>query len=170
MRQVNLIFNSNVLRFAERAHGVVVSHPLRMRKALGSIPSVSICVETHNCSAGRAGTSQQTRPQLRAPKATPRGFCADRVILSSLSTNSADRNSTRVFRVTSANAKQNVIADDVVWKHLAPIVRILCSWCAWCIRETQRAYTVKPMSYMFGMAIWFLFRWRAPRLDDTQRA
>jgi hypothetical protein len=25
-----------------RAHGVVVSHPLRMRKALGSIPSVSI--------------------------------------------------------------------------------------------------------------------------------
>ena len=26
------------------AHGVVVSHPLRMRKALGSIPSVSICV------------------------------------------------------------------------------------------------------------------------------
>ena len=26
-----------------RAHGVVVSHPLCMRKALGSIPSVSIC-------------------------------------------------------------------------------------------------------------------------------
>ena len=26
-----------------RAHGVVVSHPLRMRKALGSNPSVSIC-------------------------------------------------------------------------------------------------------------------------------
>ena len=26
----------------ERAHGVVVSHPLRMRKALGSNPSVSI--------------------------------------------------------------------------------------------------------------------------------
>ena len=25
------------------AHGVVVSHPLRMRKALGSIPSVSTC-------------------------------------------------------------------------------------------------------------------------------
>ena len=111
---LNLIYDSDVLRFAERAHGVVVPHPLRMRKALGSIPSVSICVETQNCSAGRAGTSQQTRPQLRAPKATPRGFCADRVILSSLSTNSADRNSTRVFRVTSANAKQNVIADDVV--------------------------------------------------------
>ncbi len=28
--------------FEHRAHGVVVSHPLRMRKALGSIPSVSI--------------------------------------------------------------------------------------------------------------------------------
>ena len=29
-------------RSAVRAHGVVVSHPLRMRKALGSNPSVSI--------------------------------------------------------------------------------------------------------------------------------
>ena len=28
----------------ERAHGVVVSHPLRMRKALGSNPSVSILI------------------------------------------------------------------------------------------------------------------------------
>ena len=28
--------------FSQGAHGVVVSHPLRMRKALGSIPSVSI--------------------------------------------------------------------------------------------------------------------------------
>ena len=28
----------------QRAHGVVVSHPLRMRKALGSIPSVSKCL------------------------------------------------------------------------------------------------------------------------------
>ena len=28
---------------AQGAHGVVVSHPLRMRKALGSNPSVSIC-------------------------------------------------------------------------------------------------------------------------------
>ena len=26
------------------AHGVVVSHPLSMREALGSIPSVSICI------------------------------------------------------------------------------------------------------------------------------
>ena len=30
------------VNYAQRAHGVVVSHPLRMRKALGSIPSVSI--------------------------------------------------------------------------------------------------------------------------------
>ena len=30
-------------RNIKRAHGVVVSHPLRMRKALGSIPSGSIC-------------------------------------------------------------------------------------------------------------------------------
>ena len=29
-------------RLEQRAHGVVVSHPLRMRKALGSNPSVSI--------------------------------------------------------------------------------------------------------------------------------
>jgi hypothetical protein len=29
-----------------RAHGVVVSHPLRMRKALGSIPSGSIFADT----------------------------------------------------------------------------------------------------------------------------
>ena len=32
---------------ASRAHGVVVSHPLRMRKALGSNPSVSICLNLH---------------------------------------------------------------------------------------------------------------------------
>ena len=39
------------------AHGVVVSHPLSMREALGSIPSVSISgdstslvVHTHHCS------------------------------------------------------------------------------------------------------------------------
>ena len=31
-------------RCSHGAHGVVVSHPLRMRKALGSIPSVSICI------------------------------------------------------------------------------------------------------------------------------
>ena len=30
-------------------HGVVVSHPLRMRKALGSIPSVSIQLLTFYC-------------------------------------------------------------------------------------------------------------------------
>ena len=31
------------LNAAQWAYGVVVSHPLRMRKALGSIPSGSIC-------------------------------------------------------------------------------------------------------------------------------
>ena len=37
-----------------RAHGVVVSHPLRMRKALGSIPSVSIgqWTSVHRSGAG----------------------------------------------------------------------------------------------------------------------
>ena len=35
-------FIGNALLYPHRAHGVVVSHPLRMRKALGSIPSVSI--------------------------------------------------------------------------------------------------------------------------------
>ena len=34
-----------------RAHGVVVSHPLRMRKALGSIPSVSIWYATNSKTA-----------------------------------------------------------------------------------------------------------------------
>ena len=33
---------------AQRAHGVVVSHPLRMRKALGSNPSGSTCL-VHVC-------------------------------------------------------------------------------------------------------------------------
>ena len=35
-------FNFWLLGCHQRAHGVVVSHPLRMRKALGSNPSVSI--------------------------------------------------------------------------------------------------------------------------------
>jgi hypothetical protein len=39
---LNVIGNMTAGTKAPRAHGVVVSHPLRMRKALGSIPSVSI--------------------------------------------------------------------------------------------------------------------------------
>ena len=35
------VLNVAVTSFMQRAHGVVVSHPLRMRKALGSNPSVS---------------------------------------------------------------------------------------------------------------------------------
>ena len=47
MHVASIVFyvNYNTVHFpriALRAHGVVVSHPLRMRKALGSNPSVSI--------------------------------------------------------------------------------------------------------------------------------
>ena len=37
-----LLFNDAWAEYTNRAHGVVVSHPLSMREALGSIPSVSI--------------------------------------------------------------------------------------------------------------------------------
>ena len=36
------LFYQSTLAWSQGAHGVVVSHPLRMRKALGSIPSVSM--------------------------------------------------------------------------------------------------------------------------------
>ena len=43
------------LKIMTGAHGVVVSHPLRMRKALGSIPSVSIsCQKEAGCSSNRS--------------------------------------------------------------------------------------------------------------------
>ena len=45
---------SACLQVEQRAHGVVVSHPLRMRKALGSIPSVSICVHMRAATKVRA--------------------------------------------------------------------------------------------------------------------
>jgi hypothetical protein len=35
------------LELLQRAHGVVVSHPLSMREALGSIPSVSTILSQH---------------------------------------------------------------------------------------------------------------------------
>ena len=38
----NGCFNDKRVGSLERARGVVVSHPLSMREALGSIPSVSI--------------------------------------------------------------------------------------------------------------------------------
>ena len=59
------------------AHGVVVSHPLRMRKALGSIPSVSISLDSLGlrhigavmaiecASAGRARWSKTERDRAR---------------------------------------------------------------------------------------------------------
>ena len=40
MFNIPLVFRNK----CRRAHGVVVSHPLSMREALGSIPSVSIWV------------------------------------------------------------------------------------------------------------------------------
>ena len=42
-----VLFSENIFyrkEFVQGAHGVVVSHPLRMRKALGSNPSVSMAV------------------------------------------------------------------------------------------------------------------------------
>ena len=50
-----------------RAHGVVVSHPLRMRKALGSIPSVSIGVKQP-----RRRTIPNTSRLQPGPAAPPR--------------------------------------------------------------------------------------------------
>ena len=49
--------SSDAFKFGESqgAHGVVVSHPLRMRKALGSNPSVSICFFLLSPCAQRAG-------------------------------------------------------------------------------------------------------------------
>jgi hypothetical protein len=47
-----------------RAHGVVVSHPLRMRKALGSIPSVSIAQRSKGpYGAHGTGTRKHIRHQ-----------------------------------------------------------------------------------------------------------
>jgi hypothetical protein len=58
---------------AYRAHGVVVSHPLRMRKALGSIPSVSICQHTANARPrqGRVPEQGLTSHEMRS------GDCQD---------------------------------------------------------------------------------------------
>ena len=59
------------------AHGVVVSHPLRMRKALGSNPSVSIlraAAKEGSCDArGTSGPSWTERSTLRA--------CSRRVVI-----------------------------------------------------------------------------------------
>ena len=42
-KQLNFAVHIAVFGLHNRAHGVAVSHPLSMREALGSIPSVSIC-------------------------------------------------------------------------------------------------------------------------------
>ena len=49
LRQTRRVSNSVLL---QGAHGVVVSHPLRVRKALGSIPSVSMLAE-HRVAANK---------------------------------------------------------------------------------------------------------------------
>ncbi len=54
-------------RLRQRAHGVVVSHPLCMRKALGSIPSVSTFLTTASCTRQPA----RGKPQLNALERVP---------------------------------------------------------------------------------------------------
>ena len=54
-----------------RAHGVVVSHPFCMRKALGSNPSVSMSISTADLNTGHhAGQRRiaQRRPRAEALK------------------------------------------------------------------------------------------------------
>ena len=51
--------------YLQGAHGVVVSHPLRMRKALGSIPSVSIVLRKYRLPRR---THQQSFPTHNIPK------------------------------------------------------------------------------------------------------
>ena len=85
--------NPRVLANRERAHGVVVSHPLSMREALGSIPSVSIFVlqvisamasrPRSDCkqhveqvelsrSAGQSAKAAPRQPEPTAAKAAPK--------------------------------------------------------------------------------------------------
>ena len=66
LRQTRRVSNSVLL---QGAHGVVVSHPLRMRKALGSIPSVSMLAE-HRVAANKI-LSLEHKPHL------PRHICSD---------------------------------------------------------------------------------------------
>ena len=70
------------------AHGVVASHPLRMRKALGSNPSVSICAggqeivctegHCHAAEPNRAGRTGPGGHHTGAQNAAPAGFMAAR--------------------------------------------------------------------------------------------
>ena len=48
------------------AHGVVVSHPLRMRKALGSIPSVSILIPAESSTPWLRFAHSYSQPDRRA--------------------------------------------------------------------------------------------------------
>ncbi len=53
------------MHIAHRAHGVVVSHPLSMREALGSIPSVSISV----CPSYVSARTRTASPVHKVPAA-----------------------------------------------------------------------------------------------------
>ena len=52
-----LFLNDAWAEYTNRAHGVVVSHPLSMREALGSIPSVSMLRFTPDICSNRAKTN-----------------------------------------------------------------------------------------------------------------
>ena len=66
-RSGNILWSAN----AQGAHGVVVSHPLRMRKALGSNPSVSILANDLSAAPrGHRSCGTQRKAELQA--ATPR--------------------------------------------------------------------------------------------------
>ena len=67
------------------AHGVVVSHPLRMRKALGSNPSVSIsyvlCVPIHCRSTMLCHCKHRSKTASRAQRLCARGIAHTHWIL-----------------------------------------------------------------------------------------
>ena len=66
-------------RIITRAHGVVASHPLRMRKALGSNPSVSMRARTGRCGKARrlSGGLTCTATGAPAPQWLPRSCVGD---------------------------------------------------------------------------------------------
>ena len=64
-----LHFCDKLIAHVSRARGVVVSHPLSMRKALGSIPSVSMCSTV--CSVMEPAT--ESCSSTRGPSLWPAG-------------------------------------------------------------------------------------------------
>ena len=66
-----------------RAHGVVVSHPLSMREALGSIPSVSRSLKVRDIYLLGSACAQLTHvcPQARGASLRPRAHVGDGALL-----------------------------------------------------------------------------------------